>query len=107
MTHRRRPGAAPVPIESPPQRPLARPVCVRDGHEHLVSEHTMTKENEGRYVAWCGHRVLAAALVCPPGRPCPNCLAIGRAEAAAEERYRWTHRAKLWARLAARLRGQW
>ncbi|MGH3720896.1 MAG: hypothetical protein ACRDRI_19020 [Pseudonocardiaceae bacterium] len=62
----------------------------------------MTRVNAGRYVAWCGHHVLAAALVCPPGRPCPDCLAIGRAAASAGR----ADRVGVWVQQATRLRGQ-
>lgn len=103
MSHRRRPGFAAVALDNHPQRRDAAPVtCARDGGEHLVSEHTMTTVNAGRYVAWCGRQILAAALVCPPGRPCPDCLAIGRVAACA----RRTDRVGVWVQQAARLRGQ-
>lgn len=103
MQHRRPPGVASATIDSHDERAAPRPVtCARDGREHIVSEHTMTRENAGRYVAWCGHRVLAAALACPPGRPCPDCFAIDRARAEAERRRRQAEMS-IWARLAARL----
>ncbi|MGH3822776.1 MAG: hypothetical protein ACRDRA_08075 [Pseudonocardiaceae bacterium] len=78
---------------------------VRDGLEHQVSEHTMMIGNSGHYVALCGHRVLAAALACPPGRPCPNCVAIRRADASTKGLYRRPDQPGIWAQLATRLRG--
>lgn len=79
---------------------------VRDGLEHLVTDEAMTIGNPDRYLALCGHRVLAAALVCPPGPPCPTCVAVRSADAAGDRRHRRTAWSRVWARLADRLRGR-
>jgi hypothetical protein len=73
------------------ERPARRAVAVtsvRDGFEHLVAYEAMTLGNAGRYVALCGCAVLAAALACPPGRPCRTCVAVRTSDAASRRRQR-------------------
>ena len=65
-----------------------------DGLEHLVADEAMALENAGRYVALCGRAVLAAALVCPPGRPCRACVEVRTSDAASGRQQR---RVGMWA----------
>ncbi|MGH8922578.1 MAG: hypothetical protein ACRD0H_30280 [Actinomycetes bacterium] len=47
-----------------------------DGRNHLISEQataTGLAAGRGEYVAICGHLVVAAALVVPPGATCFDC----------------------------------
>lgn len=70
-----------------PWRTVAVPVTsARDSVEHLVHEEAMAPGNAGRCVALCGHAVLAAALVCPPGPRCPSCTAVRNADPVSERR---------------------
>ena len=49
-----------------------------DGRCHRVADDAYTTglvARSGRYTALCGHRVVAAALVCPPGPDCQGCAA--------------------------------
>lgn len=49
-----------------------------DGCSHQVADDAYTAglaARRGRYTALCGHRVVAAALVCPPGPDCRGCAA--------------------------------
>jgi hypothetical protein len=85
---------------------VLRVTCARDGREHLVAEELMTPGSAGRYVALCGHRLLAAVLACPPGPSCPTCVAVRKAAVADGRRSRRTDRPGVWARLGARLRGR-
>lgn len=72
----------------------------RDGLEHLVAEHLMTIGTAGRYPGLCGCQVWAAALVCPPGPPCPGCLAVrGTSVRGGRQRNQRTHRRGRWTRL--------
>jgi len=80
--------------------------CARDGREHLVPEELMTPGSAGRYVALCGHRLLAAVLACPPGPSCRSCIAVRRAAVAGGRKSRRTDRPGMWARLVAWLRRQ-
>ncbi|MDQ3988185.1 MAG: hypothetical protein M3291_03120 [Actinomycetota bacterium] len=51
---------------------------VADGRCHRVADDAYAvgwAAHSGRYVAVCGHRVVAAALVCPPGPDCYGCAA--------------------------------
>lgn len=84
---------------------VLRVTCARDGREHLVAEELMTPGSAGRYVALCGHRLLAAVLACPPGPSCPTCIAVHKA-ATGGRRSRRTDRPGVWACLNARLRGR-
>lgn len=74
-------------------RSIAVPVVsARDGLEHLVAESTMTPGSAGRYVACCGRVVWAAALACPPGPRCPDCVAARTSEPARQRRRHRQHR---------------
>lgn len=75
-----------------------------DGFEHLVAEATMTPGNAGSYVAVCGRRMWAAALACPAGPRCSDCLAVTHADPAGRARHRRRDRSGVWARLTALLR---
>ncbi|MDQ3885726.1 MAG: hypothetical protein M3308_01595 [Actinomycetota bacterium] len=59
--------------------PRTTPVTsVADGRSHRVTDDAYAAgwaARNGRYVALCGHRVVAAALVCPPGPDCYGCAA--------------------------------
>ena len=62
-----------------PTAPRATPVTSgADGRCHRVADDAYTAgltARSGRYTALCGHRVVAAALVCPPGPDCQGCAA--------------------------------
>ncbi|MCA1674102.1 MAG: hypothetical protein LC799_18525 [Actinobacteria bacterium] len=62
-----------------PTAPRTTPVTsVADGRCHRVGDGAYTTglaARRGRYTALCGHRVVAAALVCPPGPDCRECAA--------------------------------
>jgi hypothetical protein len=52
--------------------------CVVDGRDHLVSDRATTAglaAGQGRYTAACGHVVVAAPMVAPPGPSCSSCVA--------------------------------
>lgn len=85
---------------------VLRVTCASDGREHLVPEELMTPERAGRYVALCGHQLLAATLTCPPGPSCQLCVAIRKATTASGRKSRRTARPGVWVRLSARLRGR-
>lgn len=51
--------------------------CCIDGLEHAITDNDLTTgQQRGIYGAVCGHRVASRALICPPGRRCPICLAV-------------------------------
>lgn len=52
--------------------------CSADRHDHVVDEQLLA-HGSGYFPAVCGHLVLAASLVEPPGAACPTCLAATRA----------------------------
>jgi len=87
-----------------------RVTCTRDGREHLVSDTETGAEHAGRRVALCGHEMLAAGLVWPPGPPCSGCIAVRwqhtDARDAAGRRPGQHRRVGALARLVTRLRGQ-
>ncbi|MDQ4033810.1 MAG: hypothetical protein M3332_16840 [Actinomycetota bacterium] len=61
------------------QRRLLRPTAMTsflDGRAHLLNEQATTAglaAGHGEYIALCGRRVVAAALMAPPGPTCLNC----------------------------------
>jgi hypothetical protein len=58
--------------------------CVFDGRAHRVSDVEIATEvfrRDGFYQALCGHRVAAASMVEPDGRPCPLCTEMCRTRA--------------------------
>lgn len=77
---------------------------VGDGFEHLVAEATMTPADAGSYVALCERTVLAAALACPAGPRCSDCIAVRDADPAGRARHCRRDRSGVWARLTALLR---
>ena len=55
--------------------------CIADGWAHRVPDIELTadmSESDGYYQAVCGHRVAAASMVEPDGRPCPLCTEMCR-----------------------------
>jgi hypothetical protein len=55
--------------------------CSLDSQAHNVTdEGLITGQRTGRYLALCGHRVSAAALATPLGRPCAACTALSAAQ---------------------------
>lgn len=55
--------------------------CIADGWAHRVPDIELTAEmsqSDGYYQAVCGHRVAAASMVEPDGRPCPLCTEMCR-----------------------------
>jgi hypothetical protein len=55
--------------------------CVSDGRAHRVPDVEIATEafrRDGYYQALCGHRVAAASMVEPDGRPCPLCTEMCR-----------------------------
>ncbi|MCA1677180.1 MAG: hypothetical protein LC799_35040 [Actinobacteria bacterium] len=52
--------------------------CAVDGRDHLVSDCATAAglaAGHGRYTAACGHVVVAAPMVAPPGPSCSACVA--------------------------------
>ncbi|MGH3941211.1 MAG: hypothetical protein ACRDTG_21770 [Pseudonocardiaceae bacterium] len=50
--------------------------CATDGRDHLVSAQATQAglaAGQGHYLAICGHLVVAAAMVAPPGPTCLDC----------------------------------
>lgn len=59
----------------------ARVTSTVDGRDHLIDDRTMADdraESHGQFTALCGHLVVAAALVAPPGPSCRDCAALLR-----------------------------
>jgi hypothetical protein len=55
--------------------------CSLDSQAHSVTDEGLRAgQRTGRYVALCGHRVSAAALATPLGRPCAACTALSAAQ---------------------------
>ena len=51
--------------------------CSLDGQAHNVTDDSLVAgQRAGSYQALCGHRVSAAALATPLGRPCAECTAV-------------------------------
>jgi hypothetical protein len=51
--------------------------CSLDGRAHNVTDDSLVAgQHTGHYQALCGHRVSAAALATPLGRPCAECTAV-------------------------------
>ncbi len=89
---------------------MLRVICARDGREHLVNDTQMDAAHTGPRIALCGHQVLPAVLVCPPGPPCSGCIAVRWQDSdvrdPADRRPGRHRRAGVLARLVSRLRGQ-
>lgn len=61
--------------------PTVSVTCIADGWSHRVPDIELTAEmsqTNGYYQAVCGHRVAAASMVEPDGRPCPLCTEMCR-----------------------------
>jgi hypothetical protein len=62
----------------------SRPVTMTsrvDGRDHLIDDRAMADghaASHGQFTVLCGHLVVAAALVAPPGPPCRECAALLR-----------------------------
>ncbi|MGQ0775321.1 MAG: hypothetical protein ACT4NY_13005 [Pseudonocardiales bacterium] len=53
--------------------------CAVDGRSHCVTEHAFAAgRRHGYYRVLCGRTVVAAAMVCPDGPPCPSCAQHAR-----------------------------
>jgi hypothetical protein len=55
-----------------------------DGRDHLIDDRAMADgcaASHGQFTVLCGHLVVAAALVAPPGPLCRDCAALLRSEA--------------------------
>ena len=53
-----------------------RMTCATDGRDHLISDQATVAgrtAGQGQYVAICGHLVVAASMVSPPGPSCLDC----------------------------------
>jgi len=53
-----------------------RMTCASDGRHHLVSDQATAAgltARHGKYAAVCGHVVVAASMVAPPGPTCLDC----------------------------------
>jgi hypothetical protein len=56
-------------------------MCSLDGQAHNVTDDSLIAgQRTGHYLALCGHRVSAAALATPLGRPCAECTAVSAAQ---------------------------
>lgn len=55
--------------------------CSLDGQAHNVTDDSLVAgQRTGHYRALCGHRMSAAALASPLGRPCAECTAVSVAQ---------------------------
>lgn len=62
-------------------RPTVTVTCIADGRAHRVPDIELAadmSQRDGYYQALCGHRVAAASMVEPDGRPCPLCTEMCR-----------------------------
>jgi hypothetical protein len=70
-------------VVNAPTAPRTIPVTsATDSRTHRIADAAYTAgliAGRGQYAALCGHRVTAAALVCPPGPDCQGCAAAGGA----------------------------
>ncbi len=65
-----------LPINRPARALIAAMTWAADGFDHLVAAESHAAgvaPGTGDYAALCGHRVVAAPLIGPPGPPCPRC----------------------------------
>ena len=66
-------------LDQNPPRSATRPATLTstaDGRDHLISAHATLAgitAGRGKYTALCGHGVVAAPLVVPPGPTCFDC----------------------------------
>lgn len=54
--------------------------CSLDSQAHNVTDSLQPGRRTGHYQELCGHRVSAAALATPLGRPCAECTAVTAAQ---------------------------
>jgi hypothetical protein len=86
--------------------------CVADNHDHAVTDEEFARGvrgQRGQFSALCGHRLLIASSLMPPGPPCARCRAYLAARATlpkASERLGATEREKqgLWSRFVRHTR---
>ena len=56
--------------------------CISDGWAHRVPDIELAADTSqaggGYYQAVCGHRVAAASMLAPDGKPCPLCTEMCR-----------------------------
>jgi hypothetical protein len=70
----------------------SRPTAVTStvgGRDHLIDDRAMADghaASRGQFAALCGHLVVAAALVAPPGPSCRDCAALLRRSEASRHR---------------------
>lgn len=75
------------------------PVTGVDGMTHEVLADDLRSAAEcGQVAALCGARVLPAALIAEPGRPCVGCAACPPADSASGPPPRWRWRRPSWPR---------
>jgi hypothetical protein len=75
------------------------PVTGVDGMTHEVRADDLPSAAEcGHVAAFCGARVVPAALIVEPGRPCVGCAAWPPAESAGGAPSRWKVRRPSWPR---------
>lgn len=56
--------------------------CMTDDRDHAVTDEDFAQgiqQQEGRYNAVCGHRLLISSVLAPPAPPCTRCLAYLKA----------------------------
>lgn len=52
--------------------------CLEDDHDHAVTDEEFARgvqRQRGEFSALCGHRLLIASSLIPPGPPCARCCA--------------------------------
>ncbi len=65
--------------ETGPQRLYTTPITsqfVDQRLEHRVTDEALAARHANRYQALCGDVFIAAPLIAPPGRQCPDCAAL-------------------------------
>jgi hypothetical protein len=58
--------------------------CLTDDHDHAVTDEEFARgvrQQYGQFAALCGHRLLIASSLMPPGPPCVRCRAYLAARA--------------------------
>jgi hypothetical protein len=58
--------------------------CLADNHDHAVTDEEFARgvhQQNGQFSALCGHRLLIASSLMPPGPPCGRCRAYLAARA--------------------------
>jgi hypothetical protein len=67
-----------------------------DGLAHQVRDENVAASCTGEYLALCGHHFLAAPLVAPIGRPCPQCAAVQPPPLATGRSHHWRQEWRWW-----------